>query len=141
MKILFPFHTIGFDLLQENYRKEAETELEEMLCAILYIENSDKSRSSGLRKRVENDYVLNKGKYPRKVTVVQSILLNCQPNYNSNRNSRSNGVSNQIVFAQHGETGDGEGDGKEKDQRPRRNLYHITYNNFGDKGQYSGNSE
>ena len=31
-----------------------------MLCAILYLENSDKARFPDLKKRVENDYVLNK---------------------------------------------------------------------------------
>ena len=83
-----------------------------MLYAILYIENSDKARFSYLKKRVENDYVLNKAEYPRTVTAVQSLLLNYQPNYNSNRNSQSNEVSNQLMFAQHSKTGDKEGDGK-----------------------------
>ena len=39
-----------------------------MLCAILYIENSDKARFSYLRKLVENDYYLNKVEYPSTVT-------------------------------------------------------------------------
>ena len=81
---------------------------------------------SNLKKRVENDYVLNKGEYPRTVTKVHSLLLNYQPNYNSNRNYQSNGVSNHLMFEQHGKTGDDKGNGKEKDQRPRRNLDHIT---------------
>ena len=58
-----------------------------MLCAILYIENSEKARFAKLKKRVENDYVMNKAEYPRMVTAVQSLLLNYQHNYNSHRNS------------------------------------------------------
>ena len=83
-----------------------------MLCAILYLENSDKARFADLKKRVENDYVLKKAEYPRTVTAVQSLLLNYQPTYNSHRNSQSNRVINQLIFAQRGKTGDGEGDGK-----------------------------
>ena len=70
-----------------------------MLCTIPYIENSDKSRFADLKKHVENDYVLNKAEYPRAVTTVQSLLLNYQPNYNSDRNYKYNGVSNQLMFA------------------------------------------
>ena len=76
-----------------------------MLCATLYLENSNKARFANLKKRVENDYVLNKVEYPRMVTAVQSLLLKYQPNYNSNRNSQYNGVSKQIVFAQRGKQG------------------------------------
>ena len=70
-----------------------------MLCTIPYIENSDKSRFADLKKRIENDYVLNKEEYPRTVTAVQSILLNYQHNYSSDRNYKYNGVSNQLMFA------------------------------------------
>ena len=84
-----------------------------MLCAILYLENSDKARFSDLKKRIENDYVLNKAEYPRTVNAVQSLLLNYQPNYKSHRNPQFNGVSNQLMFAQRGKNGDDEGDGKE----------------------------
>ena len=45
------------------------------------------------------------------------------------------------MFAQRGKTGDDEGDGKEKDQRPRRNLDHITCNDCGEKGHYAGNND
>ena len=41
-----------------------------MLREILYLENSDKARFSDLKKRVENDHVLNKAEYPRMVTTV-----------------------------------------------------------------------
>ena len=85
-----------------------------MLCAILYPENSDKARFDDLKKCAENDYVLNKAEYPRTVTSAKSILLKYQPNYESNRNSQPNRVRNQIMFAQHRETEDGEGDGKER---------------------------
>ena len=87
MKIRFPFQNTGFDYLQEGEKNEAEKAGEEMLCAILYLENSDKARFADLKKRIENDYVLNKAEYPRTLTAVQSLLLNYQPNYNSHRNS------------------------------------------------------
>ena len=141
MKIRFPLHNTGFDSLQEDEKKEAEKAGEEMLCAILYLENSDKARFADLKKRIENDYVLNKAEYPRTVTAVQSLLLNYQPNYNSNRNYQSNRISNQLMFAQRGKTGDDEGDRKEKEQRPRRNLDHITCNHWGEKCHYAGNND
>ena len=112
MKIRFLFHNTGFDFLQEYENKEAEKAGEEMICAILYLENSDKARFSDLKKRIKNDYVLNKAEYSRTVTAVQSLLLNYQPNYNSHRNSQYKGVSNQLMFAQSGKTGDDKGDGK-----------------------------
>ena len=59
-KIHFPFHNNGFDSLQKDEKKEAEKSGEEMLCAILYLENSDKARFADLKKRIKNDYVLNK---------------------------------------------------------------------------------
>ena len=94
---------------------------------------SDKARLANLRKRVENDYVQNKVEYLRTVTASQIILLNYQPDYNSNINSQSNGFSNQLMFAQRGKTGGDEGEGKEKEQRPRRNMDHITWNDYGEK--------
>ena len=112
-----------------------------MICEILYLENPDKSRFDDLKWCVENDYVTNKAEYTRKVTTVQSLLLKYQPNYNSNRNSQSNGVRNQVMFLQHMKSGDNKGNGKEKKKRPRINLYHITCNDCGDKGHYSGDSE
>ena len=77
-----------------------------MLCAILYLEISDKARFADLKNRIENDYVMNKAEYPRTVTAVHSLLVNYQPNYNSNINYQSNGFSNQLVFVQRGNTGD-----------------------------------
>ena len=53
--------------------------------------------------------MINKAEYPRTVTAEQSLLLNYQQNYNSNRNSQSDGVSNQLMFSQRGENGDDEG--------------------------------
>ena len=141
MQILFPFHNTGFDSLQEYEKNESEKAGEEILCEILYIENSDKVRFSDLKNRVENDYVLNKAYYPRTVTTVQSLLLKYQHNYNSNKNSQSNRIRNQIKFVQRRRTGGDRGGRKEKDKRPRRNMNHITCNNFGDKGHYAGNSE
>ena len=83
-----------------------------MLCAIPYLENSDKIRFADLKKRVENDYVLKNEEYLRTLTAVQSILLNYLSNHNANRNSQSNGVRNQLMFAQCGKPGDDEGNGK-----------------------------
>ena len=39
MKILYQLHVTGFDALKENDEKEAYISGEEMLCAILYLEN------------------------------------------------------------------------------------------------------
>ena len=111
-----------------------------MLCAILYIENSDKHRFADLKKRVENDYFLNKAEYPITLTAVHSLLLKYQPNYKSNINYQSNGVIKQIKFSQRRKNGNNEGDKKEKEQRPRRNLNHITCNDYGYTGHYSDNS-
>ena len=86
-----------------------------MLCAILYLENSDRAKISDLKKRVENDYVLNKAEYSRTVNSVHSLLLNYQPNYKSNRNSQSNRFINQLMFDQRRETGGKIIDGKEKE--------------------------
>ena len=80
-----------------------------MLCAILYLENSDKDRFSKLKNCIKHDYVLNKAEYPRMATAVYSLLLNYQPNYNSHKNSQSNGSNNQLMFVQHRKTGDDEG--------------------------------
>ena len=60
MKIIFPLHNNGFDSLQEDDNNEAKTIGKEMLCEIIYIENSDKARFSDLNNRVGKDYVLNK---------------------------------------------------------------------------------
>ena len=76
------------------------------------MENSDKARFSDLKKRIENDYVLNKAEYPRTVTTVQSLLLNYQPKYKSHIYSQSNGVSNHLMFAQCSKYGYDEGDRK-----------------------------
>ena len=94
MKIFFPLYNTEFDSLQEDEKKEAENAREEILCAILYLENSDKARFANLKKRVENYYVLNKAEYTSTVIVLQSLLLNYQPNYNYNINFQSNGVRN-----------------------------------------------
>ena len=48
MKILFPFHNVIFYYIQEDGNKDAEKAVEEMLCAILYLENSEKARFAKL---------------------------------------------------------------------------------------------
>ena len=45
------------------------------------------------------------------------------------------------MFAQRGKTGDGRGDRKEKEQRPRINLDQITCKYCGEKGNYYGNND
>ena len=77
-----------------------------MLCAILYLENSYKPSVYNLKRRVDNDYILNKAEYPRNGTAVQSLILNYQSNYNSYSKYQSQGVRNQFIFAQRGKTGD-----------------------------------
>ena len=49
MKFLFPSYNTGFDSLQEDDKKESEKAGEEILCAILYMENSDKTRFADLK--------------------------------------------------------------------------------------------
>ena len=60
MKIIYPLHVTGFDALQEDGKKEANISGEEILCAIIYLENLDNTRFSDLKNQVNNDYVLNK---------------------------------------------------------------------------------
>ena len=48
MKIIFPLYNTGFDSLQEYEKKWAEKAGEEMLCPILYLENSYKASFSDL---------------------------------------------------------------------------------------------
>ena len=110
-----------------------------MFCAILDLKNSDKAWFADLNQRVENYYVMKKAE--RKVTAVQILLLNYQPNYNSSRDYQYNGVSNQLMFAQCVKNGDDQVEKKEKYQRLKRNLDRITCNDGGQKGHYSGNSQ
>ena len=49
---------------------------------------------------------------------MHNILLNYQPNYNSNIKSQNKGFSNQLIFAQSGKTGGDEGKTKEEKQNP-----------------------
>ena len=52
------------------------------------------------------------------VTAVQSLILNYRHNYNSNRNSQSNGVGNQLIFAQRGKLGTTKATEKMKSRDP-----------------------
>ena len=56
MNIIYPLHVTGFDAFQDNDKKWAEIAREEILWAILYLENSYKTRFDDLKKRIENDY-------------------------------------------------------------------------------------
>ena len=80
-----------------------------MLFNTLYLGNSAKDKFDDIKKRVKNGYVLNKAEYPRDVTGVQNLLLDYQPDNNSNGQSQYQGVINQIIFTQHEKTGDDEG--------------------------------
>ena len=112
-----------------------------MPCAPLYLENSDKARFSGLKKRVGDNYVLNKVEYPRTASMVQSLLLNYQADYNYNEQSQYQGVSNQLIFSQSGKIGYDEGETKDDKQNPWINFDHITCNDCREKGQYTGKGE
>ena len=45
------------------------------------------------------------------------------------------------MFEQRGKIGDEKGNIKEKEQRPRRNMGHITCNDCGEKGHYDGKND
>ena len=122
MNILYPLHVTGFDVMFYNEKKEAETVVEDIICAILYLENLCKSRFSDLNKCIENDYVLNEAEYLRTIAAVQILLLKYQHNYNYNSKSQSHGVRNQLMFIQRGKTMDYEGKTKEKKQKPEETL-------------------
>ena len=100
MKVHHPLHSIGFDALTENEKNKAETTGEYSLCAILYIKNYNNSRFYEIKKRVEDDCVINKSGYPRTITAVQSLLLSSEPNYNSSREYQYQRVINQLIFKQ-----------------------------------------
>ena len=102
-----------------------------MLCVILYHKKYDKARFADQKKRFKNNYVLSKAEYSRTVTVVQILLLNYQPNYNSNRQSQSQGAVNQLMFTQRGKTKYDKGEVKEENQKSQRNLDQITCNDCG----------
>ena len=53
MKILYPLRSTSVDTLSDNEKKESKTAGEEIICAILYLEKSDKARFYDLNKRVE----------------------------------------------------------------------------------------
>ena len=52
MKILYPLHVTGFYAIQDDDKKVADIVGQEILCAIMYLEISDKNRFSYLKKRV-----------------------------------------------------------------------------------------
>ena len=74
MKILYPYHVIGFGALTDDDNKYAETAGEWILCAIFYLENSDKAIFADLMKRVDNYYVLNKEECSGTFIIAQSLL-------------------------------------------------------------------
>ena len=93
-----------------------------MLCAILYLETSHKPSFYDLKRRVDNDYILNKAEYPITGTTVHILILNYQSNYNSNRQYQSQGVSNQFMFSQCDKTGDDDGETK-YDKQEKHKIY------------------
>ena len=72
--------------------------------------------------------------------MVQSLLLNYQTKYSSNKQSQYNCFTTQLIFAQRGKTGDDNGETKYKKEKPLRNLEHITCNGCGEKVHYAGNN-
>ena len=102
-----------------------------MICTILYLEKSDKTRFADLKNFSDNNYVLNKAEYPRTVTALHSLILNDQTTYNYNSEYQYKGVINQRMFSQCGKNGDDEGETKDDKQYPQRNLDHIICNNCG----------
>ena len=118
MKIMYPFNFTRFDVMLDNAKKEADTAGKEMIYVILYLGNSGKTRFADLNQHAENKYVLNKAEYPRTVTAVQSLLFNDEPRYISNSKYQYQGVSNQLMFTQHGKTGDDEDETKKYKQNP-----------------------
>ena len=81
---------------------------------------------------------MNEVDYPKTVTAVQSLLLNCQPSYNSIRQYQSNGINNQLMITWRGKSEDNEGETKDEKQKPLRNIGHIICNGCGEKGHYAG---
>ena len=73
--------------------------------------------------------------------MVQSLILNYQRNYNSNSQSQYKYVRNQLMFSQCSKTGYCSDETKEDKQKPRINLDHITWNDFGEMDHYTGKSE
>ena len=73
--------------------------------------------------------------------MVQNLLLNYQPNYTYDRKYQSNGVRNKLMSAQRRKTKYDDSEKKYENQKPRRNLEYITYNDCGEKGQYVSNNE
>ena len=58
MEIIYPLHVTGFDAISDNEKKEADTEVEEIIYAVLYLENSYKAMFDDLKKRGNKNYVL-----------------------------------------------------------------------------------
>ena len=44
MKIIYPLHVTSFDTLSDDEKNEAETAGEDMMCSIIYLDNSYKAR-------------------------------------------------------------------------------------------------
>ena len=68
MKILYPLHVTGFYTLTNDYKKDMDILGEDILCTIIYLENSYKARFSYLNNIIGNDYVL-------KSRNIQGLLL------------------------------------------------------------------
>ena len=106
MKILYPINITVFDVMSDYDKTEAEKAGEEMICEIQYLENLNKAIFSDPKKRVKNNYILNKAEYPRTITSVKILLLKYQPKYRSNRQYQSQGVRKQLMFTQREKYGD-----------------------------------
>ena len=70
IEILYPLHGTGFEIMEDDGKKEAETTGEYILCSILNLKNFDNDIFSDLNKCVKNDYVMKKPEHPKTVTSV-----------------------------------------------------------------------
>ena len=57
MKIIYPLHVTGFDTLPDDENNEAETAGEDMMCSIIYLDNSYKARFMTSRSTPKNNYI------------------------------------------------------------------------------------
>ena len=76
MGIIYPLYLTGFLTHYRTMTIRSRIYQEKKCSAQSYIFKTEIPRFSDLKKRVENDYVLNKAEYPRTVTAVQSLIKN-----------------------------------------------------------------
>ena len=60
-------------------KKVINNEVQKLLLAVLFIDNSNRIIYSGLLKILENDHLMGQDKYPRDMTTTQKLLVNYKP--------------------------------------------------------------